>query len=68
MTFNIAPGFCVSRYTAVPFDNARIRIVGVTHQRYFVIGWFNEFTDTSFNVMDVYRWGYDDRYRGQYSA
>ena len=50
------------------FDNARVRIVGVTHQRYFVIGWFNEFTDTSFNVMDVYRWGYDDRYRGQYSA
>ena len=40
----------------MPFDNARVRIVGSTHQRCFVIEWFNEFTDVSFNVMDVYRW------------
>ncbi len=49
-------------------DNARVRIVGRTHQRCFVIDWFNEFTDVSFNVMDVYRWDYGDRDCGHYSA
>ena len=52
----------------MPFGNARGRIVGSTHQRCFVIEWFNEFTDVYFNVMDVYRWEYGDRDRGQYSA
>ena len=52
----------------MPFDNARVSILGVTNSRCFVIEWFNELTDTSFNVMDVYRWAYDDRYRGQCSA
>jgi hypothetical protein len=52
----------------MPFGKARGRIVGSTHQRCFVIEWFNEFTDVSFNVMDVYCRGYGDRDRGQYSA
>ena len=52
----------------MPFDNARVHIIGSTHQRCFVIGWSNEFTDMFFNLMDVYRCGYGDRDRGQQSA